>query len=254
MLTPERPVFDAITAGGMLLIPVIMSIAWTIFLARCNRRHGLWLAMTIAALTLACVGGDWFGWLARLDIAPPPFVVLATCAGGLAVALGIGRVGDELIQSVQIKTLVALQIFRLPLELLMLRAAVLSIMPVEFSILGYNFDLFTGLGALLIALRLARAQSVPVGVVWVWNLFGMACLMVIGVLAVLTSPFMHAFGNAPQHINTWVLYFPYSLLPVLLVSFAVLGHVLLTRKLMAEKHPLLTIRSNRPNNPSSPTH
>jgi hypothetical protein len=238
MLTPERPVFDAIAAGGMLLIALIVSIAWTGLLARHDTRYGVGAAMTIAILTLVCLGGDWFGWFARLDIAPPPFVALATCAGGLAAALGVSRVGDALIQSVQIKTLVALQIFRLPLELLMLRAALLSIMPVEFSILGYNFDLFTGLGALLIAIRVARTGSVPIGAVWLWNLLGMACLLVIATLAVLTSPFVHAFGNTPQHINTWVLYFPYSLLPVLLVSFAVLGHVLLTRKLLAEKHPM----------------
>jgi uncharacterized protein (DUF2147 family) len=242
MLTPERPVFDAITAGGMLLIASIVSIAWTRLLARHDKKYGVFAAMTIATLTLACLGGDWFGWFARLDIRPPPFVALATFAGGLVVALGLSRVGDALIQSVQIKTLVALQIFRLPLELLMLRAALLSIMPVEFSILGYNFDLFTGLGALLIAIRVARAGQVPTGVVWIWNLFGIACLMVIAVLAVLTSPFVHIFGTAPQHINTWVLYFPYSLLPVLLVSFAVLGHVLLTRKLLAEKHPLPGLR------------
>jgi uncharacterized protein (DUF2147 family) len=29
MMTPERPVFDAVTAGGMLFIALIMSIAWT---------------------------------------------------------------------------------------------------------------------------------------------------------------------------------------------------------------------------------
>lgn len=62
---------------------------------------------------------------------------------------------------------------------------------------------------------------------------GIACLLVIAVLAVLTSPNVHAFGAVPQHINSWVLYFPYSLLPSVLVSVALLGHVLLTRKLLS---------------------
>jgi uncharacterized protein (DUF2147 family) len=242
MLTPERPAFDAITAGGMLLIALIMSLAWTGLLARREKRYGLWAKVVLVILGLACLAGDWFGWFARLDLLPPPFVVLAMAAGSVAFAVGIGPVGDKLIRSTHIETLVALQIFRLPLELLMLRAGLLWIMPVEFSILGYNFDLFTGLGALLISIRVARTWSAPIGAVWIWNLFGIVCLVVIGALAVLTSPFVHAFGNAPQHINTWVLYFPYSLLPVLLVSFAVLGHVLLTRKLLAEKHPLPGLR------------
>lgn len=230
----------------MLLIALIMSIAWTGLLAQRRRRDGFWMALTIATLTMACVGGDWFGWFVRLDMIPPPFIALAACAGGLTVVLGFSRVGDALIQSVHIETLVALQIFRLPLELLMLRAALLSIMPVELSILGYNLDLFTGLGAALIAVRAAQAGSVPVVVVWIWNLFGIACLGVIGALAVLTSPYVHAFGEAPQHINTWVLYFPYSLLPILLVTFAILSHVLLTRKLLTEKHPLRGLDPSMP--------
>jgi hypothetical protein len=60
----------------------------------------------------------------------------------------------------------------------------------------------------------------------------MACLAAIAALAVLTSPNVHAFGHSPEHINTWVLYFPYAYLPLLLVNFAVLGHVLSTRKLL----------------------
>jgi hypothetical protein len=54
----------------------------------------------------------------------------------------------------------------------------------------------------------------------------------IGLLAVLTSPNIHAFGNSPEYINTWVLHFPYVYLPLLLVNFAVMGHVLSTRKLL----------------------
>jgi hypothetical protein len=44
-----------------------------------------------------------------------------------------------------------------------------------------------------------------------------------------------AFGADPIHINTWILHFPYSLLPLLLVSFAVLGHIVLSRKLSARQ-------------------
>jgi hypothetical protein len=160
--------------------------------------------------------------------------------------VGLGKPGSALARSLHIETLVALQIFRLPLELLMLRAANLQIMPVEFSMLGYNLDVLTGLGALLISAYCAWTWSLPLKIIWAWNLLGMACLAVIAVLAVLTSPNVHAFGTAPEHINSWVLYFPYSLLPSILVSMAVLGHVLLTRKLLTRQrlkapHPRLPL-------------
>lgn len=156
-----------------------------------------------------------------------------TASIGLGITVGLSRIGTALINHTDLQSLVALQIFRLPLELLMLRAALLGIMPVEFSLLGYNFDFLTGLGALLIAVLTAIGRQVPTKLLWAWNVLGIGCLLVIAVLAALTSPIVHAFGTAPVRLNTWVLYFPYALLPLLLVSCAAFGHVLMTRKLLA---------------------
>ncbi len=241
----QRPISDAITAWGMAAIAALMSAAWIALFARRHARDGKAVAVFFIVVVLATFAGDRLGWFAHQDLFPPPFVamnflILLTV---LLVGLGyVGQIGSSLVKSLHVETLVALQIFRLPLELLMLRAASLQIMPVEFSMLGYNLDVLTGLGALLITIYCAWTRSLPLKVIWAWNLMGIVCLVVIAVLAVLTSPNVHAFGIAPQHINSWVLYFPYSLLPSVLVSVAVLGHVLLTRKLMTEKHSLPGLR------------
>jgi hypothetical protein len=235
----EPPAFDFITATGMGLLALLMGAVWTGLLARRHKRYGLGASAFFVAVLMANIVGSASGWFTRLDILPPPFVVMNFVILASVLLLGFGyggKLGNILVRSLQVETLVALQIFRLPLELLMLRAAYLQIMPVEFSMLGYNLDVLTGLGALLISAYCAWTWSLPVKVIWAWNLMGIACLLVIAVLAVLTSPNVHAFGVAPQHINSWVLYFPYSLLPSVLVGLAVLGHVLLTRKLLAE-HP-----------------
>ncbi len=141
----------------------------------------------------------------------------------------------KLARELSYTTLLCLQIFRLPLELLMLRAALLGIMPVEFSMLGYNYDVLTGLGALLLTIASALRGTLPKPLLWAWNLLGIACLVVIAALALLTSPRLHAFGTEAAHINTWVQFFPYALLPIVLVSLAVLGHVLMTHKLLLKK-------------------
>jgi hypothetical protein len=247
-ITLEPPVFDFVTAWGIGLLSLLMAAAWTGLLARRQKRYGVGAAAFFLAVLVANIAGDSAGWFTRLDILPPPFVVMnfVILATVLLVGLGYGGPpGNMLVRSLQVETLVALQIFRLPLELLMLRAAYLQIMPVEFSMLGYNLDVLTGLGALLISAYCAWTWSLPLKLIWAWNLMGMVCLLVIAVLAVLTSPNVHAFGAAPQHINSWVLYFPYGLLPSVLVSLAVLGHVLLTRKLLAE-HPFRTLAMQWP--------
>jgi hypothetical protein len=164
-----------------------------------------------------------------------PMLMLAAWAGLLWQARPLGSVRHlprSLADKLPYKTVVSLQIFRLPLELLMLRAALLGIMPIEFSMLGYNYDVLTGLGALLIVIAINSRGSVPKPVMWVWNLIGIGCLLVIFVLAVLTSPNVHAFGLEPAHMNSWVQYFPYTLLPSVLVTLAIFGHILMTHKLL----------------------
>jgi hypothetical protein len=126
----------------------------------------------------------------------------------------------------------------------------LQIMPIEFSMLGYNFDVLTGLGALLLLGYRPLIGELSLGIIKAWNLLGIACLIVIAGLAVATSPQVHAFGPKPEHINTWILFFPYSLLPLLLVGFAVLGHIVLSRKLYALPPSKLTTR-HRSGQPSS---
>jgi hypothetical protein len=235
----QRPDFDAITAGGMVLLVLVMSIAWLHVIYRRNPRKARWAALALFVIVLANVAGDQSGLFRRLDLLPPPFVILVSASLGLAVAVGmgwLGSMGDTLVRTMSVEGLVALQIFRLPLELLMLRAAYLGIMPIEFSMQGYNLDVLTGLGALLISAYCAWTWGLPLRAIWLWNALGIGCLIAIAVLAALTSPNVHAFGLDAQHINSWVLYFPYSLLPTLLVTYAVFGHVLLTRKLLSQKH------------------
>jgi hypothetical protein len=65
-----------------------------------------------------------------------------------------------------------------------------------------------------------------------WNALGTVLLVTILVIAVASLPTFGLFGRKPEQLNTWVAYFPYVWLPAGLVSGAVLGHVLLWRRLL----------------------
>jgi hypothetical protein len=54
-------------------------------------------------------------------------------------------------------------------------------------------------------------------------------LTVIAGLAVASSPMLQAFG--PDHVNSWIAYFPYVWLPTVLVVFAIAGHIVVFRSL-----------------------
>ena len=232
-LVVAPPLLDAIAAWGIGGLAVAMAIVGFAVAgggaaprARPGRR-GIagWLTVTAAAA--------WSGRLARFDVVPPPMAFLILSVFALAFAIGFGPVGSRLAHAVPLATLVGLQAFRLPLELVMHRAATLGIMPPEMLYSGYNFDILTGAGALGLALALRAGVAVPRRAIWIWNLWGFWCLAVITVVAVASSPMVRAFGDDPRHVNTFVLFVPYVWLPAVLVVVALAGHVVVARALAA---------------------
>lgn len=174
----------------------------------------------------------WSGLLARFDITPPPMAILMPTVFALALTTGLGPLGRAAAANVPLATLVGLQAFRLPLELVMHRAATSGVMPPELTYAGYNFDIVTGATALVLFIAMRAGVHVSRIALWAWNLWGIACLVVITIVAVLSSPMVRAFGEDPRHINAWVLFFPYVWLPVVLVAIALAGHIIVTRALL----------------------
>lgn len=226
------PVFDAITAAGIGGLAVLMAaiVAWlrgrfesTAIGVRTAMGLAVWMALTATAAGT--------GLLARFDVSPPPIAVLLPIIFGGSIALALSPVGGSIAQRWPMIALVGLQMFRLPLELVMHRAARLGIMPEELSYSGYNLDIVTGAVAVVLAVLMA-GRAVPRPLVWAWNLWGVWCLLVIAWVARTGSPLVRGFGDDPRHLNTWVLYLPYVWLPAVLVMIALTGHLVLTRKLL----------------------
>lgn len=234
----HAPPHDPLVYGGMLFLSLAVP-AWTV-MTLFVRRGAAFLAI---ALMLGASG-----WMAEqgllLDVQQIPPLIAMLAAVSLIAALWLGTAGGRhwlqpLAGAKGIQLLLIAQVFRLPLELLMLRATLQGIMPTGLSMLGYNWDVITGLAAgILAAWPWSRGHALPLPTrahwlcVAVWNVWGAVCLSAILVLAVLTSPPVHAFGKQPDGINSWVLFFPYVWLPVVLDPFAVLGHALVTRWLI----------------------
>ncbi|MDH4391121.1 MAG: hypothetical protein QE285_06820 [Aquabacterium sp.] len=234
------PAFDALTYIGMLaLVGLVLPWAAWVFSAPAPARllgfvRLLGVMLLVAAFSAALAAS---GLLARMGVQPPALAVLTVATQALLLWHALSPRGALVAQHAALPALVLLQAFRLPLELLMLHAAQVGVMPVEFSMVGYNLDVVTGAVALPLGVLLWRRTHVPPLLVWLWNVWGMACLLVIVGLALATSPNLALFGNEPAHLSLWVLRFPYVWLPVLLVGVAVYGHVIVTRKLLRRSDP-----------------
>lgn len=218
---------------GVLLLSYVVSTKWLEWLLPREWNYRIAVSRLISVIWFgAAMWITGSGLLTQFNRTPPPMAMMIAAVVIVSILIGLSSFGRNA-AAMPILYLVGLQAFRLPLELLMHRGVTLGIVPVELSYTGYNFDIVTGIGAALIAIALMRGVSVPRGAIWLWNLYGFFCLAAILAIAVLGSPMLHRFGTDPRHVNTWVLFFPYVLVPVTLVVTALSGHIVITRKLLS---------------------
>lgn len=194
------------------------------FLALVKRSGACWRKTALLlAVWLVLVGGlAASGVLGNFSRFPPPFMLTVNAGLVLTLVLAFSPWGTRLL-SLPLAVLVGSQMFRLPLELIMSRAYHVGLMPQQMSFEGRNFDILTGMGALVLFFWPNRQ------VIWAWSIIGLGLLINVVTVAVLTLPTpMRVFFND----NLWVTLVPYCWLPTLFVPLALLGHLLVFRKLL----------------------
>ena len=193
------------------------------------RRRAMMLTAVVAA---AWMGATWTagasGVLRNWDTVPPPFAFLVLGILILAALVASGGYGRRLADGVPLWILVGVQGFRLPLEVAMHAMYERGIMPVQMSYSGRNFDIVTGFAAIIVA-ALLMAGRAGRGLVLGWNLLGLALLLNIVTIAILSTPRFRYFGD--NQLNVWVTYTPFVWLPAVMVLAALAGHLLVFRAL-----------------------
>ena len=159
---------------------------------------------------------------------PPPFAILFASILALAAWLAFGRVGTRLARHIPLWALVAVQGFRLPLELAMHQMAVRGIMPEHMSYTGWNFDIVTGVTAIVVG-SLVWSGRGGRPLVLAWNVVGLGLLANIVTIAVVSTPQFAWFGE--DRLNVWVMHPPFVWLPAVMVLFALAGHLVVFRAL-----------------------
>jgi hypothetical protein len=178
----------------------------------------IWMALTWSAASSRILL-DW-------QRTPPPFAILVVLILLIAFAIAFSPFGTRLARYLPLGVLVAVQGFRLPLELAMHRVYERGIMPVQMSYSGRNLDVITGITALIVA-ALVWSGRAGRGLVMAWNLLGLALLANIIVVAILSTPRFQYFG--PDRLNVFVMYPPFVWLPAVMVLAALAGHLLIFR-------------------------
>lgn len=182
-------------------------------------------------------------------VLPPPLALFLV--GSLAVAALAARssFGTRLIQGLPIAALVGVQAFRLPLELVLHSWKNQGVIPVQMTFEGHNFDIVTGVLAIVTAVYVQRAGGRAArGVVLAFNAIGSATLFAVTTIAVLSSPLpIRAYHDGPALMLAY--HFPYGWIVPFCVGGALFGHVLVFRWLRATRSAHLQVEQTQSTRP-----
>lgn len=175
---------------------------------------GLWLAVTgIAAASgaLRLTGG-------------PPRVLLLPLAAVFTTQIALRtRTGRALAAAIPPAAVIALQTFRIFVELVLWRLFVAGQLPIQMTFEGRNFDVLVGLTALPVAALVARTAGRRLATLW--HLASLGLLLNIVATAVLSAPGpLQVFTAEPA--NRIIGDFPFVWLPAFLVPVALVSHIL----------------------------
>ena len=226
---------------SFVLIPLALAAALVYGVYAASRALGEPEATRRRAVTITASGaavwmaGTWIvaesGVLRQWDAMPPPFALLVVATLVLAAVMSFSAYGARLARGLPIGLLVAVQGFRLPLELAMHAMYERGIMPVQMSYSGRNFDILTGLSAFVVA-WLARTGRGGRRLVVAWNIMGLTLLVNIVTVAILSTPRFRYFGD--DQLNVWVTYPPFVWLPAVMVLAAFAGHFIIFRAVRSQ--------------------
>jgi len=182
------------------------------------------IALGILVWMALSAGLAWSGVLRDFSSLPPAAPVLFVSGFFLTIFVGCYCASPAWLQ-LSSALLIGFQSFRILVELLIHQAVTEGIAPPQMTWSGLNLDIITGVTALMLA---PFANRAPRRLLLAWNTLGLVLL--VWVVSVATISFPTRFQILTPS-NTWVAEFPYVWLPSILVSAALLGHILLYRRL-----------------------
>ncbi|MEZ0610059.1 hypothetical protein ACAW74_16190 [Fibrella sp. WM1] len=213
---------------SVLFVAITLLAFVFIWLAtRRNRLVGL-----LYPVWIVVVSGVAYSGFFRITTAFPPRLIFV-----LLPAIGLVTYLYRHLDARNVPTtwLLAIHGLRVPVELGLHELYKQKQIPVFMTFEGWNFDILSGLSALLLlAYCLLTKRELPPRLFRVWNGLGLLLLAIIVLTALLSapSPLQQLAFDQP---NVAILSFPFTLLPAVIVPTVLLAHLLALKRLRALK-------------------
>ncbi|HWA24131.1 MAG TPA: hypothetical protein VG734_00545 [Lacunisphaera sp.] len=220
--------FVPASAGSVLAFRVIVAAVGGAFFWAVLRVYG---RGRVAVIVISVVWA-WVGALTLLVASGRmntlPFHGLPIFFGSILVictAAALSPFGKRLAMGLPLAALVGFQAFRLPLELVLHEWAAQGTIPGTMTWTGQNWDIISGVTALICAPLVSRYRTAA----RIANVVGFALLLNVMRVAIMSSPLPFAWGQRPPLLLA--LQYPYFLIGPVCVGGALFGHLVLLRAL-----------------------
>jgi len=211
-------------------ITTIVTVA--LFYKACRHSKKV-VAILLAWMLLQSILG-LTGFYTVTDAVPPRLVFLALPALLVIVMLFVIASGKKFINNLDIKYLTILHVVRVPVELVLYWLFLHKAVPQLMTFEGRNFDIFAGLTAPLVYYFGCIKKNLSSTLMVAWNMICLALLLNIVINAVLAAPtFFQQF--AFDQPNIAILYFPFNLLPAVVVPLVLLSHLAALKQLLQKQ-------------------
>jgi hypothetical protein len=190
--------------------------------------------------------GLLIGWLALMALGAssgffhefqtlPPRIVFGLAPTLLAIiVLSASRGVRRFLFAAPETWLIAYQVYRVPLEIVLWRLFSANLIPVQMTFEGRNFDIVPALLAPFIAYFCFVKKSWPRVVAVLWNVAGFLLVVNVATTGLLSAPTpFRVFLNEPS--TRFVADFPYIWIPTFLVPLALFGHVMSLLQLLKKR-------------------
>jgi hypothetical protein len=174
------------------------------------------------------------GFYKMTSTIPPRFALLIIPPLILTIVRFNTRKGKQFIDGLSIKSLTLFHIIRIPVELLLFWLFTYKAVPQLMTFEGRNLDLFSGLSAPFVYYYGFVKMKLSKTVLLLWNFVCLALLFNVMFNAILSLPGVFQ-QFAFEQPNIAILYFPFVLLPSVLVPLVLFSHLATIRQLLYNK-------------------
>ncbi len=214
---------------------ILILFAFTTFLSvgfffRAAHRSGLVLALILAWLAIQSIIG-FIGFYLNTNTTPPRFLLLVPPAISFVVIFSFTVSGKKFLDGLDIRMLTLLHVVRLPVEIVLFYVFKAKLIPELMTFEGANFDVISGLSAPIMYYLVFISKSAGKRVLLFWNIICSALLVNVLTIAAFsaTTPFQQFGFDQP---NIGVGYFPFVLLPAIIVPIVLISHLAAIRQLL----------------------